>query len=148
MCKVSLFPEDSPECFTLPDELTYDHHFPAPGGNIVLVACGIKGFKAYDVKKKQLKWCVSGKLDGLENALHVTRITSDGQESIFVCDQGNSCVIVFSFSGEYISTLVKAGEQGVGEPNEILWLKAVSLLIVAHRKDDEEMWVSVVKRTS
>ena len=51
-------------------------------------------------------------------------------------------------AGEYVSTLVKAGEQGVGEPTFIRWSNTLSSLFVAHRKDDEEMWVSVVKRRS
>ena len=148
MATSSLCPEDSPELFTLPDETTYDSHFPTLGGHILLVACGFKGFKAYDVKKKQMEWSIRGNINGLENALDVSRITSDGQESIFVYDKGNGSILVFSFRGEYVSTLVKAGEQDIGEPTQILWLKALSLLIVAHRKDDEEMWVSVVKRRS
>ena len=141
-------PTNSSEVLIVPDETIYDMYFTTPGGHILLVACGIKGFKAYDIKKKQLEWSGSGKLNGLENALDVSSVTSDGQESIFVCDKGNSCVLVFSFSGEYISTLVKAGEQGVGEPTFIRWSNTLSSLFVAHRKDDEEMWVSVVKRRS
>ena len=102
----------------------------------------------YDAQTGQLKWSVSGRIKGLENTLDVSEITSDEQECVYVCDKGNSCVLVFSFSGEYVSTFVRAGEQGVREPTGILWSKALSSLIVAHGKEDEEMWVSVVKRRS
>ena len=70
-------PTNSSEVLIVPDETIYDMYFTTPGGHIVLVACGIKGFKAYDVKKKQLEWSGSGKLNGLENALDVSSVTSD-----------------------------------------------------------------------
>ena len=138
-------PTNSPETFIIPDE-TVNDYFTAPGGEVVVVACGIKGFKAYDMNTKKLEWSVSGKINSLENALDVSKITSDENRSIFVC--WNSCVLVFSFSGEYVSTLVRKGDQGVGEPMQIVWNKVLSSLIVAHRKDDGKMWVSVVKRRS
>ena len=134
----------SREPLFVPDKIINDY-FTAPGGQVVVVACGISGLKTYDVKTKQLEWSVSGKINGLENALDVSKITSDNNGSIFVCDKDNNCVLEFSFRGENVSILVRKGNQGVGVPTRVLWSKASSSLIVTHRKDDGKMWVSVVK---
>ena len=135
---------NSPELYFTPDDTVYDY-LTTPGGRILVTACGIKGLKAFDLETKQQEWSVSGEINGLENAMVASRITSDGQESIFVCDKGNCCVLVFNFSGEYVSTLIRDGEQGVGEPTGVVWSNGLSSVLVAHTKDDEKMWVSVVK---
>ena len=79
-----------------------------------------------------------------EKHLDARGITADKHGRLFVGDEENKCIHIFSIDGKFITTLLREGEQGLGELYHICWSEQLSGLIVAHRKDNKT-WISLVK---
>ena len=112
--------------------------------SVIILACGIGGVRAYSTTSKSLEWSINGTLPQVDKVLDVRKITADENGHIFVLDCNNKSVHMFSVGGKYIITLLRKGEQGLGELNDIRWSEGLSGLIVLHRKDGHTS-ISVVK---
>ena len=72
-------------------------------------------------------------------------VTTDGQGHVFVTDENNKCIQIFSAGGKYVGVLLKEGQQGLGEPRRVRWNDATSSLVVAHKKD-RNIFISVISQ--
>ena len=70
-------------------------------------------------------------------------VTTDGRGHLFVCDQQNACVQMFSTDGVYMGTVLLTRENGMFEPSLLRWSDRMSALIIVHQ-NREETWISVV----
>ena len=120
------------------------------GKELLVITCGLPnltegGVQAYNVKTKQLEWRVEGRLPGVTKFLKAKGLTTDDHGHLFVCDDNNRCVQMFNVAdGRYMGTLIKNGEQGLGEPARIRWCSKISSFVIIHLKNDK-WWISVYK---
>ena len=105
------------------------------------------GVFAYTLDGGELKWRVSGKLPGMEHEIHAYGITADEQGHLFVTDWENECIHALSVrDGTHLGVVVRKGQEGVGEPHEIIWHNESASLIFTHktRKNGEPWDVSIL----
>ena len=88
---------------------------------LLVTASGTEGVKAYNTRKPDLEWSVVGRLTEMEEAVDAQSITVDKKGRLFVCDIGNHCIHTFTMNGKYLSTMIKEGQQGLGELRRIRW---------------------------
>ena len=112
--------------------------------SLLVLACGIGGVRVYNTSSRRLEWSVNGMLPGMDKVLDVMRITADEDGHVFVLDFNNNCIHMFTVNGKYITTLLREGEEGLGQMKVIRWSEGLSALIVLHQKD-AGTWVSLVK---
>ena len=115
--------------------------------SFLVTASGTEGVKAYNTRKPDLEWSVVGRLTEMEEVVDAHSITVDRNGHVFVCDAGNHCIHTFTMDGKYISTMIKEGQQGLGELRRIRWSEDLSGLVVTHRKDNDT-WISLIKMES
>ena len=103
--------------------------------NKEIVICLYRGLKGIYARNwsNQLLWSVDGAISGQQEIVCVS-VATNGHGHLFVCDDGNKCIQLFSTDGLYIGRLVKAGEHGLGEPRLVRWCKKSSSLVIAHTK--------------
>ena len=103
---------------------------------LVFIAGDRDGVFAYCLKSGALMWHAKD-VPGRDNTddLYATDVATDGRSKIFVCDDGNGCVHVFSPDGAYAGDLIRRGERGLGSPFNISWSDKNKSLLVAHKKD-------------
>ena len=112
--------------------------------SLVVVACSISGIEAFNQRTAKSVWCIKGEIPFNEKHLNAFRITADDHGRLFVRDDGNKCIHIFSVDGKYVTTLLREGEQGLGKLGEIRWSEGLPGLLVAHSKD-KTTWISLVK---
>ena len=94
------------------------------------------GIYAYNTKTNNLEWSVEGRLPGMNKVIKAQGLTTDDQGHLFVCDENNKCVQMFNVAdGRYLGTVIKEGEQGLGQPCVITWCSRMSSLVVIHFED-------------
>ena len=103
---------------------------------VVFIAGDQYGVFAYCLQSGDLKWHASD-VPGRDNTndLYATDVATDERGKIFVCDDGNGCVHVFSPDGAYAGDLIRRGERGLGSPFKVSWSDKNRSLLVAHKKD-------------
>ena len=117
---------------------------------LLVITCGQPrltkgGVQVYNLKTKQLEWRVEGRLTGMKKFLKAEGLTTNDQGHLFVCDDNNKCVQMLNVAdGRYLGTLIKNGEQGLGEPARIRWCSKISSFVIIHLKNDK-WWISVYK---
>ena len=78
----------------------------------------------------------------MEEDLNAFGVTSDDHGILFVCDEGNKCIQMFSVSdGQYLGSLIKKVDQDFGVPLLARCCKDMSSLIVY----DHSGWISKVE---
>ena len=103
---------------------------------LVFIAADQDGVFAYCLQSGALKWLAKDvPFRDNTNHLYATDVATDGRDKIFVCDDGNGCIHVFSPDGAYVGDLIRRGEQGLGSPFKISWSDKNKSLLVAHKKD-------------
>ena len=101
------------------------------------------GVHAYDTSSDDVVWSVVGKLSGMAEPIWAEGVTSDGRDTLFVCDRNNACIQMFLMSdGEHNGALLK--DQGLGEPRFARWYGESKCLVVSHASG-VDMLISVVK---
>ena len=102
----------------------------------LLIVAGDERLQAFQADTGQIKW--SNKdvhLSGLNEEMKPFRIAADGNGRLFVNDENNKCIEMFSASdGQYLGCLIKEGEQGLGDLWGMCCAEATSQLVVSHRK--------------
>ena len=109
------------------------------GTDELIVGINNSSIHCYSTATKSLKWSVSGKLPGMQKALHPIALAADGYGHLFVSDgyNGNMCIQMFSVAdGQCLDCLIKEGEQGLGRLHCIDWHSASHSLAVVHWKSD------------
>ena len=71
---------------------------------VVVTGCGDEIF-AYDARSGEWKWGVEGKLEGMSEELVAHGVATDGIGHLFVGDQHNKCIQIFSVDGRYMGAL-------------------------------------------
>ena len=113
------------------------------GKELLVVTCGESrltkgGVQVYNLKTKQLEWSVEGRLPSRNKVIKAQGLTTDDHGHIFVCDDNNKCVQMFHVAdGRYLGTLIRNGEQGLGEPFVIRWCSRISSFVIIHEKNDK-----------
>ena len=93
------------------------------------------GISAYNKITDRLEWSVKGFLSGTERQMRACSLAADGDRGhLFVCDEANFSVQMFSADGVYLGCLLKEGEQSVGRPLMIRWCEESSSLVALHSK--------------
>ena len=71
---------------------------------------GQNGVFAYNMATCKQEWASCGKPPGMKNRMKASNVATDGHGRLFVCDQGNKCVHMFSADGKYNQCLWKADD--------------------------------------
>ena len=72
-------------------------------------------------------------MPGMKEKLLPRGVTADDQGHLFVCDEANACIQLFSVSnGSYSGTLLKMGRKGLGIPRGIACCKTSKWLAVGY----------------
>ena len=103
---------------------------------LLVTTGGFDGINAHNVGTDKLEWSLKGGISGVEDEMTAKGVTSDGRGHLFVCDENNKCVHVFTTSGDLVGTVLREGEQGVGRPRLIHCCDGSSSLIVGHIIDE------------
>ena len=114
------------------------------GKSLLVMACIDLSVKAFNMDTKEIAWSIRGWIPLSKKHLDARGITADKHNRLFVGDEENKCIHIFSIDGKFVTTLLREGEQGLGELNNICWSEELSGLIVVHRKDDNT-WISLIK---
>ena len=114
------------------------------GKTLVIIAAGLDGIFAYCLQSGALLWDYCDTVCDNTDVMSATDVATDGNNKIFVCDDGNGCVHVFSPDGAYVGDLIRKEERGLGLPFKISWNERYKSLLVAHKKD-EIVHISSVK---
>ena len=105
---------------------------------------------AFDLVIKKVEWQVQSHRY-YPNQMRPRCITADADGHLFVCDEQNKCIQMFSTSdGQYLGTLMTDLEEGIGDPFNLCWWQGASSLIVHHAKDDksnDHCFISVLSLT-
>ncbi len=102
-----------------------------------------KQLSAYSFRQKKVLWGTPTK-DYVN--MQPRRLCTDNKGHIFVTDQANSCVVVLSADGGYLTTILKMGDHGIGKPDWIRWDPSRECLVLTHlKKNDPDTHVSVFK---
>ena len=104
---------------------------------LLITTGGFDGVNAHNTGTDKLEWSVKGGLSGVGDEMTAEGVTSDGHGHLFVSDENNKCVHVFSISGDHVGTVLHEGEQGLGRPRLIHWCDSSFSLIVAHIIDEQ-----------
>ena len=111
---------------------------------LLVTVKGYIGVTAYNANTEEEVWCIDGQIPFSEYNIFARSITADQHGRLFVLDDRNQCIHVFSVKGRYITTLLRKGEQGIAELRKIRWSEGLSGLIVVHR-NDRNTQISIVK---
>ena len=115
------------------------------GKSLLVMACYDDSVNAYNTDTREMVWSIIGAMPHSEKPLDARGITADKHGRLFVRDEGNKCIHIFSIDGKYVTTLLREGEQGLGALYKIHWSEELSGLIVAHRKGDKTWIISRIK---
>ena len=86
---------------------------------------------AFNSTTGQRKWRVPKKIPS--GTFQSVGVAGDGSGRLFVADYTNSCIQMFSASdGQYLGSLLKQGDQGLGYPCTLRWSEATLSLVVGH----------------
>ena len=91
---------------------------------------------AFNTETDELEWSVNGNVTEEDKEIHPSGVTAGGNGHLFVCDNNNKCVQMFSADGVHVKTLLRQGQQAIGEPLCIRWCDDddSSVLVVSHAK--------------
>ena len=92
-------------------------------GTLLLVAaCGYSGLRAYNPSTKYPVWEFLSEIPFNQKDLFARNIATDDHGRLFVLDDKNKCIHVFSVGGKFVTTLLRKGERGLGElrPNSLV----------------------------
>ena len=93
------------------------------------------GVFAYNIKTDKWDWHATCKVPGAEK-VDIEAITSDGHSHLFVADELNKCVQIFSISsGQYLGHVLASESNNLVAKWRVRWSNAVSSLIVAKMKN-------------
>ena len=97
---------------------------------LLIVTRSLDGIYAYNVEKDVLEWKVEGCVEGLEKKMGLESVVTDGCGRIFVGDQANSCIQMFSADGVHLGFILKEENQVMVQTPRISWCNSVSSLLV------------------
>ena len=103
---------------------------------LLITTGGFDGINGHNAGTDKLEWSLKGGISGVEDEMTAEGVTSNGRGHLFVCDENNKCVHVFTTSGDLVGTVLREGEQGLGRPRLIHWCDGSSSLIVGHIIDE------------
>ena len=108
----------------------YDMCFAQYGGKqLLIVAADDEGLFVYNSETDKLEWKLSGTPSQTEDKMLVTGVATDGRGHLFVADDGNKCIQMFSVSdGTHIRCLLK-DENTLSNPDIIRWCQKTSSLL-------------------
>ena len=91
--------------------------------------------QAVNIQSDKIEWSFEESIPGMKEKLQPRGVTADDQEHLFVCDEANACIQLFSVSnGSYSGTLLKIGRKGLGIPRGIACCKTSKWLAVGYTK--------------
>ena len=90
------------------------------------------GVYGYNTTSGELEWRMKCKLPGVKKDISPRGVTTDGRGNIYVCDDSNECIQLFSVDGVYNGSIMKEGKPSLGEPCRIRWCYRTSSMVVAH----------------
>ena len=90
------------------------------------------GVYGYNTTTGELEWRMKCKLPGVKKEISPRGVTTDGRGNIYVCDDSNECIQLFSVDGVYNGSVMKEGKPSLGEPCRIRWCSRTSSMVVAH----------------
>ena len=106
------------------------------------------GVHAYIAGTDELEWRVSNTGSGLQpGGMKAVGITSDGRGQLFICDAANCCIQMFSANGTFLGTVLRCGDQMLGNPLKIRWCNQTRSLLVAHNREKKRLSdISIFRR--
>ena len=111
--------------------------------NCLVVINGSGGICACKSGVGEIEWSVEGKLPGMEKQLKGQSLATDGQGHLFVSDDGNGCVQMFTTDGKFIGPGIR-NTTLLGTPELIRWNDKTSSLVVSFKKKNKQ-YISMIK---
>ena len=97
------------------------------------------GVHAYVAGTNELEWRVSNTGGRHQpGGINAVGITSNGRGQLFICDVANGCIQMFSTDGTFLGTVLKSGDQMLGNPLKIRWCNKTRSLLVAHNREKKK----------
>ena len=90
------------------------------------------GVYGYNTGTGELEWRMKCKLPGVQKEISPRGVTTDGRSNLYVCDDSNECIQLFSVDGVYNGAILKDAKPSLGEPIRIRWCFRTSSMVVAH----------------
>ena len=106
------------------------------------------GVHAYIAGTDELEWRVSNTGGRHQpGGMKAVGITSNGCGQLFICDAANCCIQMFSTNGTFLGTVLKSGDQMLGNPLKIRWCNKTRSLLVAHNREKKRLSdISIFRR--
>ena len=90
------------------------------------------GVYGYNTGTGELEWRMKCRLPGVQKEISPRGVTTDGRSNLYVCDDSNECIQLFSVDGVYNGAIMKDVKPSLGEPCRIRWCFRTSSMVVAH----------------
>ena len=114
------------------------------GSPLLVTVKGYIGVTAYNTNTEEEVWSIRNQIPFSQDNIFARGITADQHGRLFVLDDKNKSIHVFSVNGKYVTTLLRKGEQGIGEMRKIRWSEGLSGLIVVHSNSGNTQ-ISIIK---
>ena len=98
----------------------------------VAICSSGRGIICFDNNFNKSLWAIRGAVRGCDTEMEAEGVTTDDMGHIFVCDSENSCIHMFSTSGIYTDTILRAEEAGLGKLLKVKWCSTTGSVVVAH----------------
>ena len=93
------------------------------------------GIEAYDVTSGEKVWELLRMPGGNQN-ISVASVTSDHRGHVFLYDSNSGKILILlTSSGEFLDSLLAAGQEGIGAVKLISWCDTQNALAVVHSRD-------------
>ena len=102
--------------------------------DLLITTHGCGGVHAYFTGTNVLMWYFGGSHPVIDKWINAVGVTTNGRGQLFICDTNNSCIQMLSTNGRFLGTVLRSGNQGLGNPERIKWCKKANSLVIAHEK--------------
>ena len=104
------------------------------GKQLLITTHNRGGVHAYLAGTDDLEWCVRGRQPGMDSVINAGGVTANGGGQLLVCDINNACIQMLSMNGAFLGTVLRSGDQRLGNPLRIRWCSKTETLVIAHEK--------------
>ena len=70
----------------------------------------------------------------MDSVINAGGVTANGGGQLLVCDINNACIQMLSMNGAFLGTVLRSGDQRLGNPLRIRWCSKTETLVIAHEK--------------
>ena len=94
--------------------------------------CFNGGISCFNETFNKVLWSIKGAVGGTDQEMNPYGIATDDKGHVFISDNANSCIHMFTTNGTYIDTILRREEAEMGQIVKVKWCRATQSLVVAH----------------